>query len=158
MSVSSPYRCELRVTDPQAGSEVEFRTYLGRMEIGSGDDEQGIPEMGSFDGAIECWTPLGHLPFGQFQILFEMAQTVEHAHVLEAEIRFFVDEQAGNIYCTFTTLCWMSRFSVSSGLPADLAVHSASASGQQDNNWLYMRFTPAITDEHQHHIRFTLGN
>lgn len=154
---TSPYRCALRVTDNESGSEVEFHSYTGTFDMSAPDDGDGIPQMGAFRGRIECWTPLERLPFSSIQTLFEMAHTIEHGHLLEVQIRFFADESLDNVLCSYTTSCWMNRFRVTNVVPQDIALHTANRGGA-DNNWLHMEFAPSLSDDHPHHFRFTLGN
>jgi len=154
---TSPYRCALRITDNEAGSEVDFNSYTGTFDMSAPHDDEGIPQMGSFRGRIECWTPLERLSFSIIQILFEMAHTIEHGHPLEVQIRFFADESPDNVMCSYTANCWMNRFRVTNVVPQDIALHSAGRGGS-DNNWLHMEFAPLLSDDHPHHFQFTIGN
>lgn len=141
-----PNRCSVVIDG------IQIQALAAKLQVRSGRNGDGQPEMGSVDTSIHCWFDLHdrqNLPFSTFARLFELANRPTHEKIVPMELRYWDDEQHEDVVCAFSFDGWIHVFSAESPEPG---AHSTGA----DNHRLYLELEPKLDE--QMHKRIEVSN
>jgi|SRR5579872_4741311 len=133
-----------RVTTVQI-DDVMFNSDSVSIGFTTQSNVAGLPLMGSLHTNVEVVIDAhdtDNLPFGSLQKLFELSKLVTRDKVKTVTIKFWKDDAAKDVICTFTFEGWISHFQM----------HSAGGG----NHTIVMSLQPTLDQQNYHVI--DIGN